>query len=121
MSRELFGLILSVYVYPDSEFEKTLHTLDSASQYGLTGNIFALDPYTSKTAQNILNHAAGMPYINRKCTGSILTQQVFGGSHGPRTDDKTGTMAHLQRLTSARSINEDFDLLENVQYAYNEV
>lgn len=121
MSRELFGPILGVYVYPDNQFEETLHLLDTTSRYGLTGSIFALDPYASRTAQEKLKHAAGMLYINTKCTGSIVAQQPFGGSRDSGTNDKTGTMAHLQRYTSVRSIKEDFVALDKVQYASNEV
>lgn len=120
MSRELFGPILSIYVYPDANYEETLHTLDITSRYALTGSIFALDPYASRTAQNILKHAAGMLYINTKCTGSIVAQQPFGGSRDSGTNDKTGTMAHLQRYVSVRSIKEDFVPLDKVQYVSNE-
>ncbi|PWI69352.1 hypothetical protein PCL_00999 [Purpureocillium lilacinum] len=120
MSRELFGPIVSVYVYPDGKFEETLRILDTTSRYALTGSIFALDPYASRKAQDKLKHAAGMLYINSKCTGSAVAQQPFGGSRDSGTNDKTGTMAHLQRFTSARSIKEDFTPLEKVQYPSNE-
>lgn len=120
MSRELFGPILGVYVYPDNKWTETLETLDSTSKYGLTGSIFARDPYASRQAQNALKHAAGMLYINSKCTGSLVAQQPFGGSRHSGTNDKTGTMAHLQRFTSVRSVKEDFVPLEKVQYPSNE-
>ncbi|KAL3301442.1 delta-1-pyrroline-5-carboxylate dehydrogenase, partial [Colletotrichum asianum] len=120
MSRELFGPILGVYVYPDEEWEQTLKTLDTTSRYGLTGSIFAKDPYASREAQTALKHAAGMLYINSKCTGSLVAQQPFGGSRDSGTNDKTGTMAHLQRFTSVRSIKEDFVPLERVQYPSND-
>jgi len=120
MSRELFGPILSVYVYPDGKFEETLRILDTTSRYALTGSIFALDPYASRKAQDKLKHAAGMLYINSKCTGSAVAQQPFGGSRDSGTNDKTGTMAHLQRFTSVRSIKEEFTPLEKVQYPSNE-
>lgn len=119
MSRELFGPILGIYVYPDGEFEKTLKTLDSTSRYALTGSIFALDPYANKKAKTILKHAAGMLYINTKCTGSVVAQQPFGGSRDSGTNDKTGTMAHLQRYTSVRSIKEEFVPLDTLQYPSN--
>ncbi|UNI23732.1 L-glutamate gamma-semialdehyde dehydrogenase [Purpureocillium takamizusanense] len=121
MSRELFGPVLSIYVYPDGEFEETLRTLDTTSRYALTGSIFALDPYASRKAQETLKHAAGMLYINTKCTGSVVAQQPFGGSRDSGTNDKTGTMAHLQRFTSVRSIKEEFVPLEKVQYPSNEI
>ncbi|KAI8231420.1 Delta-1-pyrroline-5-carboxylate dehydrogenase [Colletotrichum sp. SAR 10_99] len=109
-----------VYVYPDEEWEQTLKTLDTTSRYGLTGSIFAKDPYASREAQTALKHAAGMLYINSKCTGSLVAQQPFGGSRDSGTNDKTGTMAHLQRFTSVRSIKEDFIPLERVQYPSND-
>ncbi|KAK7404020.1 hypothetical protein QQX98_010193 [Neonectria punicea] len=121
MSRELFGPILGVYVFPDNKWEETLKTLDTTSRYALTGSIFANDPYASRTAQTILRHAAGMLYLNTKCTGSMVAQQPFGGSRDSGTNDKTGTMAHLQRFVSVRSIKEEFIPLEKIQYPSNEV
>ncbi|KAK7425682.1 hypothetical protein QQZ08_007780 [Neonectria magnoliae] len=121
MSRELFGPILGIYVFPDNKWEETLKTLDTTSRYALTGSIFANDPYASRTAQTILKHAAGMLYLNTKCTGSMVAQQPFGGSRDSGTNDKTGTMAHLQRFVSVRSIKEEFIPLEKIQYPSNEV
>ncbi|KAJ5584934.1 delta-1-pyrroline-5-carboxylate dehydrogenase [Penicillium hispanicum] len=120
MSRELFGPILGVYVYPDTEWEQTLKLIDTTSRYGLTGSIFAKDPYASRQAQTILKHAAGMLYLNTKCTGSTVAQQPFGGSRDSGTNDKTGTMAHLQRFVSTRTIKEEFVPLEKVLYPSNE-
>lgn len=121
MSQELFGPILGVYVYPDQEWEQTLKLIDTTSRYGLTGSIFAKDPYASRQAQTILKHAAGMLYLNTKCTGSTVAQQPFGGSRDSGTNDKTGTMAHLQRFVSTRTIKEEFVPLEKVEYPSNEV
>lgn len=121
MSRELFGPILAVYVYPDNQWEKTLELVNTTSRYALTGSIFAKDPYASRQAQTKLKHAAGMLYINTKCTGSMVAQQPFGGSRDSGTNDKTGTMAHLQRFVSVRTIKEEFVSLEEVQYPSNEV
>ncbi|KAH7001219.1 Aldehyde/histidinol dehydrogenase [Ilyonectria destructans] len=121
MSRELFGPILGIYVFPDNKWEETLKTIDSTSRYALTGSVYATDPYASRTAQTILKHAAGMLYLNTKCTGSIVAQQPFGGSRDSGTNDKTGTMAHLQRFVSVRSIKEEFIPLETIQYPSNEV
>ncbi|CAM1507744.1 Fc.00g045920.m01.CDS01 [Cosmosporella sp. VM-42] len=121
MSRELFGPILGIYVYPDIEWEKTLKIIDTTSRYALTGSIFAKDPYASREAQTILKHAAGMLYINTKCTGSVVAQQPFGGNRDSGTNDKTGTMAHLQRFVSTRTIKEDFGDIERVQYVSNMV
>ncbi|KAI9934248.1 hypothetical protein ASPWEDRAFT_107887 [Aspergillus wentii DTO 134E9] len=121
MSRELFGPILAVYVFPDNEWEKTLQLVDTTSRYALTGSIYAQDQYASRQAQTALKHAAGMLYLNTKCTGSTVAQQPFGGSRDSGTNDKTGTMAHLQRFTSVRTIKEEFVPLDRVDYPSNEV
>lgn len=121
MSQELFGPILGIYVYPDYEWEATLKLIDTTSRYALTGSIFAKDPYASRQAQSALKHAAGMLYLNTKCTGSTVAQQPFGGSRDSGTNDKTGTMAHLQRFVSTRTIKEEFVPLEKVEYPSNEV
>lgn len=121
MSQELFGPILGIYVYPDTEWERTLELVDTTSRYGLTGSIFAMDPFASRQAQTKLKHAAGMLYINTKCTGSVVAQQPFGGSRDSGTNDKTGTLAHLQRFTSVRSIKEEYNPLEEILYPSNEV
>ncbi|OAL36475.1 1-pyrroline-5-carboxylate dehydrogenase [Fonsecaea nubica] len=121
MVRELFGPILAVYVYDDDKWQETLGLLDGTSTYALTGAIFARDPIASRQAQEVLKHAAGMLYLNTKCTGSVVAQQPFGGSRDSGTNDKTGTMAHLQRFTSVRTIKEEFGSLSQVLYPSNEV
>ncbi|KAE8309186.1 Aldehyde/histidinol dehydrogenase [Aspergillus transmontanensis] len=121
MKRELFGPILGVYVYPDAEWEETLKLIDTTSRYGLTGSIYAKDPYASRQAQTALKHAAGMLYLNTKCTGSTVAQQPFDGSRDSGTNDKTGTMAHLQRFVSTRTMKEKFVPLKNLGYPSNEV
>jgi 1-pyrroline-5-carboxylate dehydrogenase len=121
MSEELFGPILGIYVFPDAEWDQTLKLLDTTSRYALTGSIFAKDPYVGRQASTALKHAAGMLYMNTKCTGSTVAQQPFGGSRDSGTNDKTGTMAHLQRFVSTRTIKEEFVPLEKVTYPSNEV
>lgn len=121
MSRELFGPIFGVYVYKDSEYEEVLELINTTSTYGLTGSIFAKDPIASRRAQDVLKHAAGNLYLNTKCTGSIVGQQPFGGSRGSGTNDKTGTVALIQRYSSVRTIKEDYGSLDQVQYPSNEV
>ncbi|KAJ5760310.1 hypothetical protein N7520_007466 [Penicillium odoratum] len=121
MSKELFGPILCIYVYPDAEWEQTLKLVDTTSRYALTGSIFAKDPYASRQGQTALRHAAGMLYLNTKCTGATVAQQPFGGSRDSGTNDKTGTMAHLQRFVSTQTIKEEFVPLEKVGYPSNEV
>ncbi|KAI1503175.1 Aldehyde/histidinol dehydrogenase [Biscogniauxia marginata] len=121
MSRELFGPLFSVYVYEDNEFDKTLDLINTTSRYALTGSIFANDVQASRRAQDVLRHAAGNLYLNTKCTGSVVGQQPFGGSRDSGTNDKTGTVALLQRFSSVRTIKEDFVPLDEVQYPSNEV
>ncbi|KAF4980667.1 hypothetical protein FZEAL_3335 [Fusarium zealandicum] len=120
MTEELFGPILGIYVFPDNTWEETMKTLDTTSRYALTGSIFAKDPYVLRHASDVLKNAAGMLYLNTKCTGAVVAQQPFGGSRDSGTNDKTGTMAHLQRFVSARTIREDFVPLEKVLYPSNE-
>ncbi|KAL5364163.1 Aldehyde/histidinol dehydrogenase [Aspergillus floccosus] len=121
MERELFGPILTVYVYPDHEWESTLDLLNTTSRYALTGSIFATDVAATRQAQTALKHAAGMLYINTKCTGAVVGQHPFGGSRDSGTNDKTGTMAHLQRFVSVQTIKEEFTELDRVEYPSNEV
>ncbi|KUI60983.1 Delta-1-pyrroline-5-carboxylate dehydrogenase, mitochondrial [Cytospora mali] len=121
MSRELFGPIFAVYVYPDAEWDSVPKLVDSTSTYALTGSVFARDPMAARHAQNGLKHSAGMLYMNTKCTGSVVGQQPFGGSRDSGTNDKTGTMAHLSRFTSVRTIKEEFAPLTEVTYLSNEV
>ncbi|KAF9890726.1 Delta-1-pyrroline-5-carboxylate dehydrogenase, mitochondrial [Aspergillus nanangensis] len=121
MTRELFGPILAVYVYPDQEWEKTLDLVNTTSRYALTGSIFSTDQSATRQAQTALKHAAGMLYINTKCTGAVVGQHPFGGSRDSGTNDKTGTMAHLQRFVSVQTIKEEFIPLQTVQYPSNEV
>lgn len=121
LNRELFGPIIVVYVYPDAEWKTVPKLVDSTSTYALTGSVFAKDPHAARFAQDALKHSAGMFYLNTKCTGAVVGQQPFGGSRDSGTNDKTGTMAHLQRFTSVRSIKEEFGLLDQVQYPSNEV
>lgn len=119
MSNEYFGPLLCTYVYKDQDWEETLKLVDTTSTFALTGAIFAKDQFASRRAQDVLKHAAGMLYLNTKCTGSVVGQQPFGGSRDSGTNDKTGTMAHLQRFVSARTIKEDFSLLDDFQYPSN--
>lgn len=121
MSRELFGPIFGVYVYKDEEYEGVLELINTTSSYGLTGAIFAKDPIASRRAQDVLKHAAGNLYLNTKCTGSVVGQQPFGGSRDSGTNDKTGTVALIQRYSSVRTVKEEYSPLDTVQYPSNEV
>jgi len=108
MCEEIFGPVLTVYVYHPDNFEDTLKLVDQTSPYGLTGSIFARDRYAIELATRRLTHAAGNFYINDKPTGAVVGQQPFGGSRGSGTNDKAGAKANLLRWVSMRSIKETF-------------
>lgn len=105
---EIFGPVITVYVYPDAQFEKTLHICDETSPYALTGSIFSQDRYAIEQAEQILRHAAGNFYINDKPTGAVVGCQPFGGARASGTNDKAGSALNLYRWISARCIKETF-------------
>jgi 1-pyrroline-5-carboxylate dehydrogenase len=107
-STEYFGPILSVYVYPDSDYEQMLEVVDSGAKYALTGAVIADDRAAVLQAENRLRFAAGNFYVNDKPTGAVVGQQPFGGSRASGTNDKAGSALNLLRWTSARSIKETF-------------
>lgn len=121
MTRELFGPLFSIYVYPDDKYAETLDLVNSTSTYALTGSIFARDQIASRQAQDALRHSAGMLYLNTKCTGSVVAQQPFGGSRDSGTNDKSGTAGLLSRFVSVRTIKEEFGTIDEVTYPSNEV
>ncbi|REJ82407.1 MAG: L-glutamate gamma-semialdehyde dehydrogenase [Bacteroidetes bacterium] len=106
MCEELFGPVLTIYVYKDSEFEKTLDIVDQTSIYALTGSIFSRDRYAVDLATKKLQNAAGNFYINDECTGAVVGQQPFGGGRASGTNDKAGSMINLLRWVSPRTIKE---------------
>jgi len=108
MSEEIFGPVLTVYVFEDDAFEEALHLCDQTSPYGLTGAVFARDRRAITAAQKILVHAAGNFYINDKPTGAVVGQQPFGGARASGTNDKAGSMWNMVRWVSPRSIKETF-------------
>lgn len=108
MEEELFGPIVTTYVYPDAEYEAVLALCDQTSPYGLTGAIFANDRKAIHLAHQILRHAAGNFYVNDKPTGAVVGQQPFGGGRASGTNDKAGSAVNLLRWTSARTIKETF-------------
>jgi 1-pyrroline-5-carboxylate dehydrogenase len=108
MREELFGPIVTVYVYEDAAFSNTIGLVDRSSDYGLTGAIFATDISAVATAQAGLRHAAGNFYINDKPTGAVVGQQPFGGGRASGTNDKAGSMWNLTRWISPRTIKETF-------------
>jgi 1-pyrroline-5-carboxylate dehydrogenase len=108
MKEEIFGPVLTAYVYPDREFEKTLELCDRTSPYALTGAIFARDREAVHVAMEKLRHAAGNFYINDKPTGAVVNQQPFGGGRASGTNDKAGSVFNLMRWVSMRTIKETF-------------
>ena len=118
MCEELFGPVLTVYVYDDKDFEKTLEIVNSTSIYALTGAVLAQDRYALATATHALRNAAGNFYINDKCTGAVVGQQPFGGARGSGTNDKAGSMINLLRWVSPRTIKETFDPPKDYRYPF---
>ncbi|MBC7758152.1 MAG: aldehyde dehydrogenase family protein, partial [Phormidesmis sp. FL-bin-119] len=118
MCEELFGPVLSVFVYADKDFEKTLEIVDNTSIYALTGAVIAQDRYAIAKATHALRNAAGNFYINDKCTGAVVGQQPFGGARGSGTNDKAGSMINLLRWVSPRTIKETFDPPTQFEYPF---
>jgi 1-pyrroline-5-carboxylate dehydrogenase len=116
MCEELFGPVLTIYVYPENKFTETLKIVDSTSIYALTGSIFSQDRYAIDEATKALSNAAGNFYINDKCTGAVVGQQPFGGARGSGTNDKAGSKINLLRWVSPRTIKETF--VPPVNYSY---
>lgn len=116
MCEEIFGPVLTIYVYQPERFEETLELVDKTSPYALTGAIFAQDRYAIELATKKLTHAAGNYYINDKPTGAVVGQQPFGGGRASGTNDKAGAQLNLLRWVSARTIKETF--VPPVDYRY---
>ncbi|TVP74690.1 MAG: L-glutamate gamma-semialdehyde dehydrogenase [Gemmatimonadales bacterium] len=108
MERELFGPILTVYVYEDDQWDETLELVDSTSAYALTGAVFARERAVLEAASQSLRNAAGNFYLNDKCTGSVVGQQPFGGARASGTNDKAGSHLNLLRWVSPRAVKENF-------------
>ncbi|MCP4567168.1 MAG: L-glutamate gamma-semialdehyde dehydrogenase [FCB group bacterium] len=116
IEEEIFGPVLTIYVYPDEEFEETLHLCDATSPYALTGAIFSRDREAAALAGKILRNAAGNFYINDKPTGAVVGQQPFGGARASGTNDKAGSLLNMIRWTSPRTIKET--LVPATDYRY---
>jgi 1-pyrroline-5-carboxylate dehydrogenase len=117
---ELFGPVVTVFVYPEGEYEPTLDVVDRSVPFGLTGAVFAEDRGAVATAQERLRYAAGNFYINDKPTGAVVGQQPFGGARASGTDDKAGSMWNLARWVSPRTIKETFVPARAYRYPYME-
>lgn len=120
MCEELFGPVLTVYVYDETKFEETVKLVDSTSIYALTGAIIGQDRYALEYATKNLQNAAGNFYINDKPTGAVVGQQPFGGSRGSGTNDKAGSMINLLRWVSPRTIKETFTPPTDYRYPFLE-
>lgn len=118
MCEEIFGPIITVYVYDDDKYEETLHLCDQTSPYALTGAIFASDRKALRTGAEILKYAAGNIYYNDKPTGAVVGQQPFGGARASGTNDKAGSYLNLIRWTSPQAIKETFDPARNYAYPF---
>ena len=108
MEEEIFGPVLTLYVYADEDFEATLELCDRTSPYALTGAIFSRDRAAVATARRRLVNAAGNFYINDKPTGAVVGRQPFGGARTSGTNDKAGSILNLYRWVSPRTIKETF-------------
>jgi 1-pyrroline-5-carboxylate dehydrogenase len=118
MCEEIFGPVLTIYVYPASNFDKALALVDSTSPYALTGSIIARDRSAIELATEKLRNAAGNFYINDKPTGAVVGQQPFGGARASGTNDKAGSHLNLYRWLSARTIKETFTPPTDFRYPF---
>jgi 1-pyrroline-5-carboxylate dehydrogenase len=118
MEEEIFGPVLTIYVYPEAKYKETMKVCDSTSPYGLTGSIFANDRTAVDEAFVALRHAAGNFYINDKPTGAVVSQQPFGGARGSGTNDKAGSYLNLLRWVSARAVKENLNPPKDYHYPF---
>jgi len=118
MVEELFGPVMTIYVYDDDKYEETLDIVDNTSQYALTGAIFSQDRYAATLATDRLQQAAGNFYINDKPTGAVVGRQPFGGARGSGTNDKAGSKINMMRWTSPRIIKETFVPATDYRYPF---
>ena len=120
MVQEIFGPVLTIFVYPSDEFESIMDTVDNTSEYALTGAIFAKDRYAVNLATKRLENAAGNFYVNDKPTGASVGQQPFGGARGSGTNDKAGSVLNLLRWVSPRTIKETLVPAKDYKYPFLE-
>jgi 1-pyrroline-5-carboxylate dehydrogenase len=118
MNRELFGPLVTIYIYPDADWKETLKLVDKTSEYALTGAVYSQDRYALEVALNALENSAGNFYINDKPTGAIVGQQPFGGARGSGTNDKAGSAFNLLRWVSPRLIKETFVPASDYRYPF---
>ena len=120
MCEEIFGPVITIYVYKEDEWIETLKIVDQTSDYALTGAVFSKDRYAIDEATKVLENSAGNFYINDKPTGAVVGQQPFGGSRGSGTNDKAGSVLNLLRWVSPRTIKETFDPPTDYRYPFLE-
>ena len=118
MVEEIFGPVLTVYVYDDAKLDETLDICDQSTSYALTGAVFAQDRHVIKAMSDRLVHAAGNFYINDKPTGAVVGQQPFGGSRASGTNDKAGSKLNLLRWVSPRTVKENFMAITDYRYPF---
>ena len=118
MTTELFGPVITIYIYEDAEWESSLKLVDESTEYALTGAIFSTDRYIVEQASKALENAAGNFYINDKPTGAVVGQQPFGGARSSGTNDKAGSAQNLLRWTSVRLIKETFVSPQDYKYPF---
>ncbi|KAJ1671826.1 1-pyrroline-5-carboxylate dehydrogenase, partial [Spiromyces aspiralis] len=120
MREEIFGPVVTVYVYPADDFDGAIELANSTTTYALTGAVFSQDRAATAYATSKLTHAAGNFYVNDKCTGAVVGQQSFGGARASGTNDKGGSSNLLYRFVSPRSIKENFVPLTDFTYSSNQ-
>ena len=118
LCEEIFGPVITIYVYESKDWEATLELVDGTSEYALTGAIFSTDRYAIEEASKALENAAGNFYINDKPTGAVVGQQPFGGARGSGTNDKAGSILNLLRWVSPRTIKETFVPAQDYRYPF---
>ena len=118
METELFGPVLTLYVYEDDQWSETLKLVDQTSDYALTGAVFSQDRYAIEEATIALQNAAGNFYVNDKPTGAVVGMQPFGGARSSGTNDKAGSALNLLRWASPRTIKETFVTPEDYRYPF---
>ena len=118
MCEEIFGPVVTVYVYDDKDFETILDTVDNTSDYALTGAVYSQDRYALEYAMKKLENSAGNFYINDKPTGAVVGQQPFGGARGSGTNDKAGSYLNLLRWVSPRTIKEALVPVTDYRYPF---
>ncbi|HEY5220469.1 MAG TPA: aldehyde dehydrogenase family protein, partial [Gemmatimonadaceae bacterium] len=118
MCEEIFGPVVTAYVYDDAHWTETLQAIDSVSPYALTGAIFSTDRTAVREAMATLRNSAGNFYVNDKPTGAVVGQQPFGGARGSGTNDKAGSKLNLVRWVSARAVKETFSPPLDYKYPF---